>query len=103
MIKSKEDRHFFTIFPLSINDSEFKLGDAILEALLKGTDIPTLLLSQISQFLATESSKEQSSEIRIQKFRLSMVWNKYDRVVNDLLNENKENTWTVSLFYVLLS
>jgi len=37
MIKSKEDRRFFTIFPLRINDSEFELGDAILEALFKGT------------------------------------------------------------------
>jgi len=49
--------------------------------------------------LATEATKEQSSEIRIQKFRLSMVWNKYDQVVKDLLKENKENTWTVSLSY----
>jgi hypothetical protein len=31
-----------------------------------------------------------------------MVWNKYDQVVKDLLKENKENTWTVSLSYFYL-
>lgn len=25
-----------------------------------------------------------------------MVWNKYDRVVEDLLKENKDNPWTVN-------
>jgi hypothetical protein len=36
MIKSKEDRRFLHIFQLRISDSEFKLGDCILDALSNG-------------------------------------------------------------------
>jgi len=36
MMKSKEHRRFLTIFRLSISNSKFELGDAILNALRNG-------------------------------------------------------------------
>ncbi len=47
--------------------------------------------------LAASSTEKGKSEIRMEKLKLAMAWNKFDQVSTDLLNEKEENRWTVSL------
>ncbi|CAF4047534.1 unnamed protein product, partial [Rotaria sp. Silwood1] len=79
MIRS--DKGFFLIntFLLCPDDPEFKLSDAILQALFRAASMP----------------KHEISDAHVQKLKLAMAWNKFDLAVSDMLiDENVKTQWT---------
>ncbi|CAF1378060.1 unnamed protein product [Rotaria sp. Silwood1] len=78
MIRSEKGFFLINTFLLCPDDPEFKLSDAILQALFRAASMP----------------KHEISDAHVQKLKLAMAWNKFDLVVSDMLIENVKTQWT---------
>ncbi|CAF2110866.1 unnamed protein product, partial [Rotaria magnacalcarata] len=78
MITSEKGFFLINTFLLCPDDSEFKLGDAILEALFRAASMP----------------RHEASDAHVQKLKLAMAWNKFDLAVSDMFIEDNKILWT---------
>ncbi|CAF4729630.1 unnamed protein product, partial [Rotaria sp. Silwood2] len=78
MIRSEKGFFLINTFLLCPDDPEFKLSDAILQAL----------------FRAACMLKHKIPDAHVQKLKLTMAWNKFDLAISDMLIENVKAQWT---------